>query len=136
MSPENCGGEGQNGEHKASDVFSSLSSGCHFRRRRQCGELGNASAHASKDHAANEDVHCVRRGADDHAEHDKGRAGDGDVAPAHEVGEGADEGTDGGEGEEVAQHEPDPAVCAAYVGVDDGGDAAEEVDGDLRAGPY
>jgi hypothetical protein len=77
----------------------------------------------------------VRRGGDGDADDDERGAHQGDVPPAQQVGEGADEGADGCEGEEVGEDEPDPAVCAADVGVDVWGDAAEEVDGDLGAGP-
>jgi len=75
------------------------------------------------------------RRADNHAENEETGADHGDPPAAHDVGNGTDEGAHGGEGEEVGEDKPDPAVGAAYVGVDVGGDAAEEVDGDLAACP-
>lgn len=52
----------------------------------------------------------MRGGTYDHAEHDETRAEEADVAAAEEVGEGADEGTDSCEGEEVGEDEPDPSI--------------------------
>lgn len=59
----------------------------------------------------------------------------GDGPAAEEVRQRADEGADGGEGEDVGEGDPGPAVLAANVGVDVRRDGAEEVQGNLRAGP-
>lgn len=75
------------------------------------------------------------RRADNHAENQEASADHGDPSAANDVGDGTDEGAHGGEGEEVGEDKPDPAVCSAYVGIDVGGYAAKEVDGDLAACP-
>ena len=83
----------------------------------------------------NEDIHGMRGRRHNHADDDQSGTSDGDVAAAHEIGHGADEGAHRGEGEEVAENEPDPSVGAANLSVDVGWDSAEEVDGELGAGP-
>lgn len=72
----------------------------------------------------NEWVHRLCRGAYDHANDNEYRSDDGNPASTEEIGQRTDKWADGSEGEEVRKDEPDPAVWAANVAIDDWGDAA------------
>jgi hypothetical protein len=82
-----------------------------------------------------EGVHGMCGTANDHPEDDEARSHEGNVSSAHQVGDGTDEGTDGGQGEEVGQNEPNPAVRASKVAINVWRYATEQVHWNLAAGP-
>ena len=123
-------------EDQHSDVFASLPGGCQLGRRSKSSQLIDSSAYSSEHHAANEGVHGVSCRADNHTDDDEGRADQGNVATAHQVGQRADKRTNCGKREQVGQHEPNPAVSAANVSVDDWWYATKEIHWNLAAGPH
>ncbi|EPE05084.1 hypothetical protein F503_03689 [Ophiostoma piceae UAMH 11346] len=135
VGPQHGGRKGQHGEDEHANVGAALARGSNLGGAGQSSQLVDAGADARDGHAGNEVVHAVGKGADELAGDDEGTAEQRHVAAAKEVGEGPHKGADGGRRQQVAGDEPDPAVDAANVVVDDGGDAAPEVDGDLGAGP-
>jgi hypothetical protein len=78
----------------------------------------------------------VCRGTHNHAQDEEAGSDNGNPASSHDVGDGPNKRTDGGEREEVGEHKPNPSVNAANIAVDLGRDATEEVHWDLTAGPY
>ncbi len=113
LSPEHRRTERDDGQNQNGDVLAPLSRGRQLGGHGQRGQLINSGADSGEDHAGNEDVHGVSGGADDHAEDDESRSENGDVASTHQVGQGAHERAYGGQGEEVGENEPDPAISAA-----------------------
>lgn len=151
LSPQHTRRKRQNRKHQHAHILPSLRRRRQLRRRSQRRQLVDAGACTRERHAGDKDVHGLRGGAHDAADDGEEGAADGAPAPPEEVGERADEGADGCEGDEVGLHEPNPAVGAADVAVDVGWDGAcqvldgwisrddegrtEEVDGDLGADP-
>lgn len=88
-----------------------------------------------KDHSADELIHVVRCRADNHPHHEETSPNQGDISSTHQIRKGSDKGANGRERQEVGQDIPYPSIDAANVTVDVGRHGAEEVDGDLRAGP-
>lgn len=81
---------------------------------RRRGERGNT----------NKWIHRLRRGAYDHAKANEYRANNRNPASTEEIGQRTDKGADGSEGEQIREDEPDPAIWAANVAVDDWRNAA------------
>jgi len=90
---------------------------------------------SANENLTDEDVHGMGSRGNNHAKNDQACTEYSNVAAAHEIGEGAHEWTDCCESEQIGKDEPCPSVCAANFAVDQGRDAAEEVDGDLGACP-
>lgn len=136
LRPKHRGAERYYGEDEDGDVLAPLAGRCQFRSHSQCSQFVDTSTHTGEDHAADEDIHGLCSGAHNHAQDEKDGSYDGNPSSTYDIGDGPNERTNSGQGEEVGKHEPNPSVDAANVAVDLGRDATEEVHGYLTSSPY
>lgn len=93
LSPEHTRTERQDGEDQDRHILAPLRSRSKFTCGSQSSELVDTSTYTCEDHAADEHIHAVSSGADDHSHHYEGCADDGDVSSTEDIAERADEGT-------------------------------------------
>ena len=60
----------------------------------------------------NEDVHIVRRGANNHSNHNQCRTNESNIATAYEIRYRSNEWTYGSQCEQVCENEPDPNLLS------------------------
>ena len=97
LAPEDGRAEGDDGEDEDGDVFSTLGGRRKLGGDGERGELVDSGTDTREDHAADEHVHLVRGGTNDHPDQDEAGSHDRDVSSPYQVGDAADEGTDGRE---------------------------------------
>ena len=136
LAPEHRGTERNDRENQNRHIFAALPRGSELRRDSQSRQLVDPRADSGEYHSSDEDVHGFSSRTDDHAQADEGGTHNRDISAADEIRNGADEGTDAGEGEQIGKHEPNPAIRASNVAVDVRWDATEEVYRNLAASPY
>jgi hypothetical protein len=114
LSPEYRRAEGNDREDQNGNIFATLAGGGQLGSSGQSSKFVDSGTDSSKHHTANEGIHGVGCGADDHAHNNACCSDQCDPSTTDQIGDRACEWADGCETEQVGQNKPDPTVSAAY----------------------
>jgi hypothetical protein len=113
LSPQHRRAEGNDRKDQNGNIFTTLAGGSQLGGRGQGSKFVNSGTDSSKYHTADEGIHGVGGGADDHANNNASGSDQCDPSTTDQIGDGACEWADGCETEQVGQNKPDPTVSTA-----------------------